>query len=96
MELLTQAGLSLSAVIVASNTLTNLFKFLFRNSAYKKELTRILNFGFALSITGLLVSLMDIQGQEISGIILAVIGAIGAENVHEANVSSPKEYEDIT
>ncbi len=92
MDLLTQAGLSLTAVIVASNTLTNLFKFLLENSKYKVEFTRLLNFGFSILITGIMVSMMNIEGTEIVGIILAVIGAIGSENVHEANKPVEDKY----
>jgi len=92
MDLLTQAGLSLTAVIVASNTLTNLFKFLLENSKYKVEFTRLLNFGFSILITGIMVSMMNIEGTEIVGIILAVIGAIGSENVHESNKPVEDKY----
>lgn len=98
MDILTQAGLSLTAIIIASNTLTNLLKFLIpEEHKFRTEFVRLMNFGFSLVITIVLVSIMDIPSGEVFGTILAIIGSMGSEKVHDANKPSVEEFysEDI-
>lgn len=94
-DLLTQVGLSLTAIILASNTLTNLFKFIIpEDHKFRTQFVRLLNFGFAMLITGLLVVALDIDNASIVGVVVSIIGALGAEKLYDSNkVSGKSEIE---
>lgn len=95
MENIEILGLSLTAIILASNTLTNLFKFIVpETSRYRSEMVRLMNFGFTMLLTGIIFATVDVESSAVIGAVITIIGALGAEKVYDSN-KSKTEGEDF-
>lgn len=94
-EILTQAGLTVASVIYLSNILTGYTKFIIpEDSKFRVELVRLLSLGWAMTLTAVIGISLGSEAPALVAGIISVIGAIGANNLHERNSEPPVASDD--